>query len=94
MGRLIFLIIVCFIFGGWDAVKAMFETIWLFIQTVVLPFFPMILENIVTDPYVIARIIMLVASGCGIWFGVKGGKALYAIISIICAIISLASMFV
>ena len=35
---------------------------------------------------------MMVASGFGIWFGARGGKVLYLVVSIIGAIASLASM--
>lgn len=94
MGRLIFLIIVCFMFGGWDAVKIMFQSAWLFIKTIIIPIFPMIVENVITDPYIIVRLIMIVASAFGIWFGIKGGKILYAIVSLIAAAITLITMFV
>lgn len=52
----------------------------------------MALEEYLTSPYFIVGVIMSIASGFGIRFGYKGGKALYLIVSIICAIISLVSI--
>ena len=36
--------------------------------------------------------LMMVASGFGIWFGVRDGKVLYLVVSLIGTVISLASM--
>ena len=36
---------------------------------------------------------MAIGSALGIWFGAKGGKLLFLIISIICEVISLVSVF-
>ena len=36
---------------------------------------------------------MSIGSGFGIWFGAKGGKTLFLIISIICEFASLVSIF-
>ena len=80
---------------GWGALGAMWSGIW---QTLV-AFFPWIwgcikyaVEEYITSPYFITGAIMLVASGFGIWFGVRGGKVLYLVVSLITTVISLASM--
>jgi len=80
---------------GWGALGAMWEVIW---QTLV-AFFPWLwecikymVEEYITSPYFITGAIMMVASGFGIWFGVRGGKALYLVVSLIGTVISLASM--
>ena len=51
------------------------------------------LENYLTSPYFIVGMIMSLASACGIWIGARGGKVLFLIVSIICEVISLASIF-
>ena len=50
------------------------------------------IEDYLTSPYFITGVVMSVASAFGIWFGAKGGKLLFLVISIICEIISLASI--
>ena len=44
------------------------------------------------SPYFIVGVIMVIASGFGIRFGAKGGKILWIIVSIVCELISLASI--
>ena len=50
------------------------------------------IEDYLTSPYFITGVIMSIASAFGIWFGAKGGKLLFLVISIICEVISLASI--
>ena len=74
------------IFGGIGALVVVWDAVFQILAT----FFPFIyeagkmaLEEYLTSPYFIVGIIMSVASGFGIWFGTKGGKALFLIVSII-----------
>jgi hypothetical protein len=60
------------------------------------PFFEdgkMALEEYLTSPYFIVGIIMAIGSAFGIWFGAKGGKVLFLIVSIVCEVASLVSIF-
>ena len=50
------------------------------------------IEDYLTSPYFIVGIIMAIASVFGIWFGAKGGRILFLIVSIICEIASLISI--
>ena len=50
------------------------------------------IEDYLTSPYFITGVIMSIASAFGIWFGAKGGKLLFLVISIICEVISLTSI--
>lgn len=84
-----------FIFGGIGALA----TVWDAVFQIIVAFFPFIceagkmaLEEYLTSPYFIVGVIMSIASGFGIWFGAKGGRALFLIVSIICEIASLASI--
>lgn len=84
------------IFGGFGALATMWESVF----QIIVAFFPlffevgkMALEDYLTSPYFIVGIIMAIGSACGIWFGVKGGKALFLIVSIICEVASLVSIF-
>jgi len=92
---LIFLLVLLFIGGGFAAVG---EALGVLGQ-VIMGFFPifyevgkMAVEDYLTSPYFIVGIIMFIGSCFGIYFGVKGGKILHLIISIICASISLISI--
>ena len=83
-------------FGGISSVRNVWQTIF----DVFVAFFPFIceagkmaLEEYLTSPYFIVGIIMAIGSACGIWFGIKGGKALFLIVSIICEVASLVSIF-
>lgn len=85
-----------FIFGGIGALAAMWDAVF----QILVAFFPFIyeagkmaLEEYLTSPYFIVGIIMSIASGFGIWFGAKGGKVLFLIVSIICEVASLVSIF-
>lgn len=84
------------IFGGVGALVTMWESVF----QILVAFFPFIceagkmaLEEYLTSPYFIVGVIMSIASGFGIWFGVKGGRALFLIVSIICELASLVSIF-
>ena len=87
--------ILVFLCGGFGALAYF----WKSVLQVIVAFFPFFveatkqsLEDYLTSPYFITGIIMAIASGCGIWFGAKGGKLLFLIISIICEIASLVSI--
>ena len=95
LSRIIKLSLIVLIVGGGSAFIAMWDAVF----QILIAFFPficgagkMVLEDYLTSPYFIVGVIMSIASGFGIWFGAKGGKALYLIVSIICAIISLVSI--
>ena len=84
-----------FVFGGMGALA----TVWDAVFQIIVAFFPFIceagkmaLEEYLTSPYFIVGIIMSIASGFGIWFGAKGGRAMFLIVSIICELVSLASI--
>ena len=83
------------IFGGFGALVTMWESVF----QIIVAFFPFIceagkmaLEEYLTSPYFIVGVIMSIASGFGIWFGAKGGKVLFLIVSIICEVASLVSI--
>jgi len=83
------------IFGGIGALTAVWDAVF----QILIAFFPsiceagkMALEEYLTSPYFVVGIIMSIASGFGIWFGAKGGRALFLIISIICELVSLVSI--
>lgn len=84
------------IFGGFGALATMWDAVF----QILVAFFPFIceagkmaLEEYLTSPYFIVGVIMSIASGFGIWFGAKGGRILFLIVSIICEIASLVSIF-
>ena len=81
--------------GGWG----MFAEALGVIGEVFIAFFPIFfdvakssIEDYLTSPYFITGVIMSIASTFGIWFGAKGGRLLFLVISIICEVISLASI--
>lgn len=93
--RIIRISLIVLIFGGVGTLIKMWDSVF----QILIAFFPfickagkMVLEEYLTSPYFIVGIIMSIASGFGIWFGYKGGKVLYLIVSIICEIISLVSI--
>ena len=83
-------------FCGWGALGAM----WQGIGEVFAAFFPFIvegakqsIEDYLTSPYFITGVIMFIlSSGFGIWVGRTGGKAIYLVVSIAAALISLVSI--
>ena len=93
--KIIAILAIFLIFGGVGALIAM----WNAVLQMFVAFFPFIceagkmaLEEYLTSPYFIVGVIMSIASGFGIWFGAKGGRALFLIVSIICELVSLASI--
>lgn len=95
LARIIRISLVVLIFGGISAFIAMWDAVF----QILVAFFPFIceaskmaLKEYITSPYFIVGIIMSIASGFGIWFGAKGGKVLFLIVSIICELVSLVSI--
>lgn len=95
LGKIIRISLVVFIFGGVGALVTMWDAVF----QILAAFFPFIceagkmaLEEYLTSPYFIVGVIMSIASGFGIWFGAKGGRALFLIVSIICEVASLVSI--
>lgn len=95
LGKIIRISLVVFMFGGASALIAMWDAVF----QIIVAFFPFIceagkmaLEEYLTSPYFIVGIIMSIASGFGIWFGAKGGKVLFLIVSIICELLSIISI--
>ena len=95
LGKIIGISVIVFIFGGIGALVAMWDVVFQILATV-FPFIceagKMALEEYLTSPYFIVGIIMSIASGFGIWFGAKGGRTLFLIVSIIGELISLVSI--
>ena len=95
LAKIIRISLVVLIFGGVGALAAMWDAVF----RIIVAFFPFIreagkmaLEEYLTSPYFIVGVIMSIASGFGIWFGAKGGKVLFLIVSIICELASLLSI--
>ena len=93
--KIIWISAIVLIFGGVGALTTMWESVF----QIIVAFFPflceagkMALEEYLTSPYFIVGIIMSIAFGFGIWFGAKGGKILFLIVSIICEIASVVSI--
>lgn len=93
--RIITISALVLLLGGWVA----FANLWSSVFEIIVAFFPFIaqgakmaIEEYFTSPYFITGIIMSIASAFGIWFGVKGGKMLFTIISLITALLSLVSI--
>ena len=96
LNKIIWPSLVFLVFGG---IKG-FIALWDSVVQIFIAFFPffvevgkMALEEYLTSPYFIVGVIMSIASAFGIWFGVKGGKVLFLIVSIICEVASLVSIF-
>ena len=84
------------IFGGVGAFAKMWDSVF----QIFVAFFPFIceagkmaLEEYLISPYFIVGVIMAIGSAFGIWFGVKGGRVMFLIVSIICELCSLVSIF-
>ena len=93
--KIIVISIIILLCGGFGALVSFWDAI----LQVIVAFFPlffevgkMALEDYLTSPYFIVGVIMSISSAFGIWFGAKGGKRLYLIVSIICEIISFVSI--
>ena len=96
---LLYLLLIPFIFlvlGGPEAFITFWQSLFEGFK-IAFPLFSYVakmeLEDYLTSPYFITGVIMTIASGFGFWFGYKNGKKLYSIVSIICALASLASIF-
>lgn len=94
--RIIIISVFFLIFGGFGALVTMWENVFQILVT----FFPFIceagkmaLEEYLTSPYFIVGVIMAISSAFGIWFGVRGGRMLFLMVSLICEIVSLTSIF-
>lgn len=92
---MVFIFAILFAVGGWVAVGQGLE-IFLGVFKGFFPIFFEVakgsLEDYLTSPYFIVSVIMSIASAYGIWFGKTGGKVLFLVVSIICEVISLASI--
>ena len=93
--KIIVISIIILLCGGFGALAAFWDAV----AQVLVAFFPfffqvgkMALEEYFTSPYFIVSVIMAIGSAFGIWFGAKGGKLLFLVISIICEVISLTSI--
>jgi hypothetical protein len=94
--RIISISAIVLFFCGWSGLA----TLWMAVKEIFIAFFPIFadaakqsLEDYLTSRYFITGVIMfLLSSGFGIWVGKTGGKVIYLIVSIIAAIISLASI--
>ena len=96
LSKIIGISVIVLIFGGMSALV----TMWGNVFQILVAFFPFIceagkmaLEEYLASPYFIAGVIMAICSAFGIWFGAKGGKVLFLIVSIICEATSLVSIF-
>ena len=94
--KIIVISIIILLCGGFGALVAFWDAM----LQVIVAFFPlffevgkMALEDYLTSPYFIVSVIMAIGSAFGIWFGAKGGKVLFLIVSIICEVASLVSIF-
>lgn len=94
--RVLLIFLMVFIFCGWEGVGALLTTV----KDIFVAFYPFIAEGVkrsvedyLTSPYFITSVILFFLSTCfGIWVGRAGGKVIYTIVSIIVAILSLASI--
>lgn len=94
--KIIGILAIVLIFGGFGALATMWESVF----QIIVAFFPlffevgkMALEDYLTSPYFVVGAIMAIGSAFGIWFGAKGGRILFLIVSIICEVASLVSIF-
>ena len=94
MLNIIILLVLCFLGGGWPAVKTALTNLWVGVTA----FFPLMWDicknEILLDPYLITKIIFLLFSAFGLWFGHRGGKIVFQIVSFIVGLISFCSLFV
>lgn len=79
-------------FGGVVTLKNLWSSIWQFVLMLFPIFGEKIIENYLTSPYFIVSVIMAIFSSCGIYFGVKGGKVLYTVVSLVVLVVDLVSM--
>lgn len=90
--KLLIISLIILLFGGFGALT----NLWSGIIQILLAFFPIfgpkIVEDYFTSPYFIVSVIMAIGSCFGIWFGKRGGKVLYTVVSIILLILNLVSI--
>ena len=93
--KLIIVFAVLFAIGGWVAVGQGLEIF----GEIFKGFFPVFFEvakNSVEDylnsPYFIVGAVVSIASAFGIWIGATGEYAIFLVVSIICEVVSLASI--
>ena len=89
------ILVVVLVTGGIAAFGEALSIIWEGIKGFFPVFFEVMkqpLQDYLTSPYFIVGVIMAIASAFGIWFGVKGGKVLFWVVSLICEIASLVSI--
>ena len=90
--KIIWISLVFLVFGGFGALAKL----WTGAAEVFFHFFPIFgrqaVEDYFTSPYFITGVIMSLASACGIWFGRRGGRRLFAVVSLVLLIISIASI--
>ncbi len=89
---LLWTVFIIVIFGGVTALKNVGTAVIQFLLMLFPIFGEKIIENYFTSPYFIVGIIMAVCSSFGIYFGVKGGKILFAIVAIILLSVDLLSI--
>lgn len=97
--ELVFLIIILaivLITGGIAAFGEALSIIWEGFKGFFPVFFEVMkqpLQDYLTSPYFIVGVIMAIASAFGIWVGARGGRMLFLVVSIICEVASLVSIF-
>ena len=97
MRVLIFILVLVFAQDGFAGLGQVLSYIWdgfSFATPYALTIMENALEEYIASPYFIVGIIMSIASAYGIWFGVKGGKVLYVLVSGACEIASVVSLIV
>lgn len=99
MKKVIIILIILFIVGGFTAVALGVQTIWETVKEMFIHIFPILspvfsqaLEDYVTSAYFIVGIIIFVLSSVGIYLSVRFKKGLFLVVSIVVDIISLVSI--
>lgn len=86
-------LLLLFALGGWSFVMALLDGLVAFFTTFGTQLFQHIIEEWLTSPYTITGFIMAILSGFGIWLGVKGGRRIHMVVSLICEIVGLVLLF-
>ena len=92
---LIIILAIVLITGGIAAFGEALSIIWEGFKGFFPVFFEVMkqpLQDYLTSPYFIVGVIMAIASAFGIWFGARGGRVLFLVVSIICEIVSVVSI--
>ncbi len=96
MSKIIFntlwLSLVFLIFGGKDALFNVWSSTLQFLGCFLPIFGRQAIENYLTSPFFITKIIMIVASIVGFWLGRRRCKVLYQIVALIVVIFSLVGL--